>query len=88
MTLDLQFTRLPHAEGLPVPSRQTEGAAGYDIVAAQERRSSELDEAGSLLAEEVTEEDIAEVVGRWTGIPVSKLMEGEVAKLILSFAHP
>jgi len=36
MTLDLQFTRLPHAEGLPVPARQTEGAAGYDIVAAQE----------------------------------------------------
>ncbi len=34
--LDLQFTRLPHAEGLPVPARQTEGAAGYDIVAAQE----------------------------------------------------
>jgi len=36
MTLDLQFTRLPHAEGLPVPARQTEGAAGYDIVAAQD----------------------------------------------------
>jgi ATP-dependent Clp protease ATP-binding subunit ClpB len=52
------------------------------IVAAQEERSSELDEAGSLLAEEVTEEDVAEVVGRWTGIPVSKLMEGEVEKLI------
>ena len=36
MTLDLLFTRLPHAEGLPVPSRQTVGAAGYDIVAAVE----------------------------------------------------
>jgi dUTP pyrophosphatase len=36
MTLDLQFTRLPHAEGLPVPARQTAGAAGYDIVAAEE----------------------------------------------------
>jgi len=54
-----------------------------EIVAAQELRSHELDEAGgSLLAEEVTEQDIAEVVGRWTGIPVSKLMEGEVEKLI------
>jgi ATP-dependent Clp protease ATP-binding subunit ClpB len=52
------------------------------IVAEQEQRSHELDEAGSLLTEEVTEEDIAEVVGRWTGIPVSKLMEGEVEKLI------
>ncbi len=39
-------------------------------------------EHGSLLAEEVTEEAIAEVVGRWTGIPVSKLLEGEKAKLL------
>src|SRR5271170_3184265 len=36
----------------------------------------------SLLKEEVDEEDIAQVVSRWTGIPVSKLMEGEVEKLI------
>ena len=35
-----------------------------------------------LLKEEVDEEDIAEVVGEWTGIPVSRLMEGEVQKLI------
>ncbi|HKW06029.1 MAG TPA: ATP-dependent chaperone ClpB [Candidatus Dormibacteraeota bacterium] len=35
-----------------------------------------------LLKEEVSEEDIAEIVAKWTGIPVSKLMEGEVAKLI------
>ncbi|HXD81461.1 MAG TPA: ATP-dependent chaperone ClpB [Candidatus Acidoferrum sp.] len=35
-----------------------------------------------LLKEEVTEEDIAEIVSRWTRIPVSRLMEGEVAKLI------
>ncbi len=52
------------------------------IVAEQEQRSRELDEAGSLLTEEVTEEDVAEVVGRWTGIPVSRLMEGEVEKLV------
>ncbi len=32
--------------------------------------------------EEVDEEDVAEVVGKWTGIPVSKLMEGEVEKLV------
>ncbi len=53
-----------------------------EIVVTQEQRSRELDEAGSLLTEEVSEEDIAQVVGRWTGIPVSKLMEGEVEKLI------
>jgi ATP-dependent Clp protease ATP-binding subunit ClpB len=34
------------------------------------------------LKEEVDEEDVAEVVSRWTGVPVSKLMEGEVAKLV------
>ena len=35
-----------------------------------------------MLADEVTEEDVAEVVAKWTGIPVSRLMEGEVEKLI------
>ena len=35
-----------------------------------------------MLTEEVTEEDIAEVVAKWTGIPVSRLMEGETEKLI------
>jgi ATP-dependent Clp protease ATP-binding subunit ClpB len=35
-----------------------------------------------MLKEEVDAEDIAEVVSRWTGVPVSRLMEGEVAKLV------
>jgi len=35
-----------------------------------------------MLKEEVDEEDVAEVVSKWTGIPVSRLMEGEVAKLV------
>ncbi|MBL1150626.1 MAG: ATP-dependent chaperone ClpB [Armatimonadetes bacterium] len=35
-----------------------------------------------MLKEEVDEEDIAEVVSKWTGIPVSKLLEGEMAKLL------
>jgi ATP-dependent Clp protease ATP-binding subunit ClpB len=43
---------------------------------------AELQRDRKFLKEEVDEEDIAEVVGRWTGIPVSKLMEGEVAKLV------
>jgi ATP-dependent Clp protease ATP-binding subunit ClpB len=38
--------------------------------------------APRMLKEEVDEEDIAEVVAKWTGIPVSRLMEGEVQKLI------
>ena len=37
---------------------------------------------GRLLKEEVDEEDIAEVVSRWTGIPVTRLMEGELQKLL------
>jgi ATP-dependent Clp protease ATP-binding subunit ClpB len=48
----------------------------------QERELSRLHEQGSMLSEEVTDEDVAEVVSRWTGIPLSKLMEGETEKLI------
>jgi len=45
-------------------------------------RLAQLQGGRPLLKEEVTEEDIAQIVAKWTGIPVSKLMEGEVAKLI------
>jgi ATP-dependent Clp protease ATP-binding subunit ClpB len=52
-------------------------------VAEQQARLSELHrDGGSMLTEEVTEEDVAQVVSKWTGIPVSRLMEGEVEKLI------
>jgi ATP-dependent Clp protease ATP-binding subunit ClpB len=37
---------------------------------------------GALLKEEVDEEDIAQIVSRWTGIPVSRMLEGEIQKLI------
>jgi len=43
---------------------------------------NELQQSQKMLKEEVDEEDVAEVVSKWTGIPVSRLMEGEVAKLI------
>src|SRR6188472_743061 len=53
------------------------------VVAEGEARIAELHAGGaSMLADEVTEEDVAEVVAKWTGIPVSRLMEGEVEKLI------
>ena len=42
----------------------------------------EVQKSGSFLKEEVDEEDIAEVVGAWTGIPVNRLMEGEMQKLV------
>ncbi len=52
-------------------------------VAEAEARLSELHaEGGTMLTEEVTEEDVAQVVSKWTGIPVTRLMEGEVEKLI------
>ncbi|MCL5014428.1 MAG: ATP-dependent chaperone ClpB [Firmicutes bacterium] len=41
-----------------------------------------LDGSNRLLREEVMEQDIAQVVARWTGIPVSRLLEGERAKLV------
>jgi len=50
-------------------------------VAEGEAREGEERET-KFLQEEVTPEDVAEVVGRWTGIPVSRLMEGEVEKLV------
>ncbi|MCI0628105.1 MAG: ATP-dependent chaperone ClpB [Acidobacteria bacterium] len=48
----------------------------------EEKRLSEKQGEARLLKEEVDEEDIAEVVSRWTGIPVSKLLEGELQKLL------
>ncbi|MBW2179009.1 MAG: ATP-dependent chaperone ClpB [Deltaproteobacteria bacterium] len=42
----------------------------------------ELQESSKMLREEVDEEDIAEVVSKWTGIPVSKMLEGEREKLV------
>jgi len=49
------------------------------------RREEELAEVQKdfkMIKEEVDEEDVAEVVSKWTGIPVSKLLEGEVEKLV------
>jgi ATP-dependent Clp protease ATP-binding subunit ClpB len=61
----------------------------YGIIAGM---SKELEEAGAklnelqkkekMLKEEVDEEDIAQVVSKWTGIPVSKMLEGEVERLV------
>jgi ATP-dependent Clp protease ATP-binding subunit ClpB len=45
-------------------------------------RLQELQKDGAMLKEEVDEEDVADIVSRWTGIPVSRMMEGEVEKLV------
>jgi ATP-dependent Clp protease ATP-binding subunit ClpB len=47
----------------------------------RQKRFKKLQHTSRLLKEEVTEEDIASVVSRWTGIPVSRMLEAEVQKL-------
>jgi ATP-dependent Clp protease ATP-binding subunit ClpB len=43
---------------------------------------AEIQTSGALLKEEVDEDDIAGIVSKWTGVPVSRLMEGEIQKLL------
>ncbi len=64
---ELQYGRLPDLE------RRIRDA---------EARLGDLQRDTRMLKEQVDEEDIAEVVSKWTGIPVSRLMEGEVQKLV------
>jgi ATP-dependent Clp protease ATP-binding subunit ClpB len=51
-------------------------------VAAEQAKLEQKQSGTKLLKEEVDEEDIADVVSRWTGVPVSKLLEGEMRKLL------
>src|SRR5687768_2432822 len=65
---ELQYGRLPEIERL--------------MRAEDERMASAAKQGQAMLKEEVDEEDIADVVSKWTHIPVSRLMEGEIQKLI------
>jgi ATP-dependent Clp protease ATP-binding subunit ClpB len=49
---------------------------------AEQLRLKDVHSTTRLLKEEVDEEDIAEIVAKWTGIPVSRLLEGEIQKLV------
>ena len=51
-------------------------------LAEAEQALNERQESGAILKEEVSEEEIAEVVSAWTGIPVQKMMKGEMEKLV------
>jgi len=64
---EIKFGRVPEAQR---------------AVQAAQSRLAEMQSAGAMLKEEVTPEEIAEVVSKWTGIPVSRLLEGEVEKLL------
>lgn len=52
------------------------------LEAEKARNAQNADHIGSLLKEEVTEEEIADIVSRWTGIPVTRLVENEREKLL------
>jgi ATP-dependent Clp protease ATP-binding subunit ClpB len=52
-----------------------------DLEAAS-ARLMEMQKGGALLREEVTDEDIAEIVSKWTGVPVTRMMESEIQKLV------
>ncbi|MCB9602730.1 MAG: AAA family ATPase, partial [Sandaracinus sp.] len=67
-----QAARLQYGE-IPEAEKQVEAA---------QSKLGEVQKHGSFLKEEVTEEDIAAVVSRWTGIPVNKMLEGEKDKLL------
>ncbi len=49
---------------------------------AEHEKLAEIQQDGVTLKEEVDEEDVAEVVAKWTGVPVSKMLEGEMQKLL------
>lgn len=64
---ELQYGRIPELEKL---------------LETEQQRLEELQKEGVFLKEEVDEEDVAEVVAKWTGVPVSKMLQGEMQKLI------
>ena len=68
---ELKYGRLPQLEGQLQALSQPSAAA-----------DAATDAATRLVREEVTEEEIAEIVSRWTGVPVTRLVEGEREKLL------
>jgi len=61
---------------------QRAGELLYAVIPQLERKLSETPAQGQMLKQEVTADEIAEVVSRWTGIPVDRMLEGERQKLL------
>jgi ATP-dependent Clp protease ATP-binding subunit ClpB len=64
---ELQYGRIPELE---------------KMLQSEQERLGDLQKDGVFLKDEVDEEDVAEVVAKWTGVPVSKMLEGEMQKLV------
>ena len=64
---EIQYGRIPGIEKL---------------LETEQARLGELQKDGVFLKEEVDEEDVAEVVAKWTGVPVTKMLQGEMQKLV------
>ena len=75
-TRDGDLTRAAEIRYGRIPQLESELASGAEKLRVQQ-------ESGAMLKEEVTEEEVAEVVSAWTGVPVSRMMQGEMAKLML-----
>ncbi|HSF84509.1 MAG TPA: ATP-dependent chaperone ClpB [Acidimicrobiia bacterium] len=69
---ELRYGSLPHLE-----AKLTSEQEGLEKIQAD----------GAMLKEEVDDEDVAQVVSRWTGVPVSRLLEGEMQKLVRLEEH-
>ena len=83
LNAELERARAPG----PARARRARSATASSValekeLAAEQAKLDEIQKEGSLLSEEVTAEEIAEIVSKWTGIPVSKMLEGEQAKLL------
>jgi ATP-dependent Clp protease ATP-binding subunit ClpB len=92
--LEIEETRAQAERAERAGDLQRAAELRYGTLPELERRLETEQEAleklqanGKMLKEEVDEEDVAEVVARWTGIPVSRLMEGEIEKLIRLEEH-
>jgi ATP-dependent Clp protease ATP-binding subunit ClpB len=86
---DLDALRQEQAQAEREADFQKAAEIKFGRLPETERRVAELQgrlegfqRTGAMLREEVTPEEIAEVVSKWTGVPVSKLLEGEVEKLL------
>jgi ATP-dependent Clp protease ATP-binding subunit ClpB len=82
--LRLDLERAQRVADLDAAARLRYGEipAAEKAVAEVQQKFAVLQKDGSYLKEEVTEEDIARVVSRWTGVPVSKMLESEKSKLL------